>query len=70
MANVLGDLARASGDALPEITEQTGSVRRELPGKTDSPPPPPSPQFIDEENEAQRGQAGQNWEGLDWASGS
>lgn len=66
MANVLGDLARAMGTlTLPEITEQTGSTGRELPGKTGSPPPHSSPQFIDEESEVQRGQAGQNWERLD-----
>lgn len=56
MANVLGNLGNLarSGDTLPEITEQTGSARRELPGKIDSPPSHPSPHFIDEETEVQR----------------
>ena len=62
MADFLGHLSRVSGDPipiLPEATEQTGSARRKLQGKTVSPRPHLSPQFTDEETEPQRGQVGQ-----------
>ena len=68
MADFLGHLSRVSGDPipiLPEATEQTGSARRKLQGKTVSPRPHLSPQFTDEETEPQRGQVAQSWDKWD-----